>query len=587
MPAAVMPAPGTNAPLLQQVIQQQMQLMAQQLALLSGVQPAAPQTDTTPPAAPAPTATAAADAASATDDAGVQRYDVKKAFGAIARIHTQASPLTERQRARLDAFMRRYVERTAKSRAYTEQHRAHLADPRVVNGFRPMIKDIVYQIVVARSKGSHLWDLDGNDYVDVLSGFGMSLFGWQPDFVLDAVRRQLDDGYDIGPQHPLAGPVAELVCELTGFDRAGLCNTGSEAVMAAVRIARTVTGRSTVVLFTGSYHGTFDEVLVRSGREHKGIPAAPGIMRGMFGDVRVLDYGTPEALAFIRAHADDLAAVLVEPVQSRRPEFQPVDFLKDVRAITEQSGTCLIFDEVITGFRCALGGAQQVFGVRADLASYGKVIGGGMPIGVIAGKREFMDALDGGAWQYGDDSIPSVGVTYFAGTFVRHPLALAAAHASLTHLKQQGPALQQRLNAATTALADELSAFCREHGAPLEIRHFASLWRVAWLEDHPLQDLLFAMMRSRGVHILDNFPCFLTTAHSEADIAHIAGAFKDSVRELQESEFLPRHKSPVSVVFDAAKPPVPGARLGKDPSGKPAWFVPNPDDPAKYLKVGA
>ncbi|MHB9051482.1 MAG: aminotransferase class III-fold pyridoxal phosphate-dependent enzyme, partial [Thiomonas delicata] len=317
------------------------------------------------------------------------------------------------------------------------------------------------------------------------------------------------------------------------------------------------------------------------------IPASPGIMRGMFGDVRVLDYGTPEALAFIRAHADDLAAVLVEPVQSRRPEFQPVDFLKDVRAITEQSGTCLIFDEVITGFRCALGGAQQVFGVRADLASYGKVIGGGMPIGVIAGKREFMDALDGGAWQYGDDSIPSVGVTYFAGTFVRHPLALAAAHASLTHLKQQGPALQQRLNAATTALADELSAFCREHGAPLEIRHFASLWRVAWLEDHPLQDLLFAMMRSRGVHILDNFPCFLTTAHSEADIAHIAGAFKDSVRELQESEFLPRHKSPVSVVFDAAKPPVPGARLGKDPSGKPAWFVPNPDDPAKYLKVGA
>ena len=587
MPAAVMPAPGTNAPLLQQVIQQQMQLMAQQLALLSGVQPAAPQADTTPPAAPAPTAMAAADAASATDDAGVQRYDVKKAFGAIARIHTQASPLTERQRARLDAFMRRYVERTAKSRAYTEQHRAHLADPRVVNGFRPMIKDIVYQIVVARSKGSHLWDLDGNDYVDVLSGFGMSLFGWQPDFVLDAVRRQLDDGYDIGPQHPLAGPVAELVCELTGFDRAGLCNTGSEAVMAAVRIARTVTGRSTVVLFTGSYHGTFDEVLVRSGREHKGIPAAPGIMRGMFGDVRVLDYGTPEALAFIRAHADDLAAVLVEPVQSRRPEFQPVDFLKDVRAITEQSGTCLIFDEVITGFRCALGGAQQVFGVRADLASYGKVIGGGMPIGVIAGKREFMDALDGGAWQYGDDSIPSVGVTYFAGTFVRHPLALAAAHASLTHLKQQGPALQQRLNAATTALADELSAFCREHGAPLEIRHFASLWRVAWLEDHPLQDLLFAMMRSRGVHILDNFPCFLTTAHSEADIAHITGAFKDSVRELQESEFLPRHKSPVSVVFDAAKPPVPGARLGKDPSGKPAWFVPNPDDPAKYLKVGA
>ncbi len=178
-------------------------------------------------------------------------------------------------------------------------------------------------------------------------------------------------------------------------------------------------------------------------------------------------------------------------------------------------------------------------------------------------------------------------MTYFAGTFVRHPLALVAAHASLQHLKQQGPALQETLNARTTALAEELSAFCREAGAPLEVRHFASLWRVAWLEDHPLQDLLFAMMRSRGVHILDNFPCFLTTAHTEADVRLIADAFRESVRELQESEFLPRHKSPVSVVFDATKPPVPGARLGKDAAGKPAWFVPNPEEPGKYLKVSA
>ncbi len=406
-----MPSAGAPASAVQQLIAQQMQLMAQQLALLGGtafaaappaIAATAPIAAPVAPATPSPANQAAVPVAppaeNPADEPDTQRYDVKKAFGAIARIHTQATPLTERQRARLAAFMRRYVERTAKSRAYTEHYRPHLADPRVVNGFRPMIKDITYQIVVERSKGAHLWDLDGNEYVDALNGFGMSLFGWQPDFVLDAVRQQLDDGYDIGPQHPLAGPVADLVCELTGFDRAGLCNTGSEAVMAAVRIARTVTGRSTVVLFSGSYHGTFDEVVVRPGKGGKGIPGAPGIMRGMFGDVRVLDYGTPESLEFIRANADDLAAVLVEPVQSRRPEFRPVDFLKEVRAITERSGTCLIFDEVITGFRSALGGAQQLFGIRADLASYGKVIGGGMPVGVIAGKRQFMDALDGGAW---------------------------------------------------------------------------------------------------------------------------------------------------------------------------------------------
>jgi glutamate-1-semialdehyde aminotransferase/malonyl CoA-acyl carrier protein transacylase len=591
-PAMAGTAPASN--LVQQVIAQQMQLMAHQLALLSGSAAAAvPMPLHVPAVAEAPVVSApdapaaAAVAPVAADEPVKVNYDVKKAFGAIARIHTQSSEVTGRQSTRLESFVRRYTERTRKSKDYTVQHRSALADPRVVNGFRPITKEITYQIVIERSKGSRMWDLDGNEYVDVLNGFGMNMFGWQPDFVQDAVRKQLDAGYEIGPQHPLAGEVADLICELTGFERAGLCNTGSEAVMAAVRIARTVTGRDTVVLFTGSYHGTFDEVLVRAGRGAKGIPAAPGIMPGVFGDVKVLDYGTPEALEFIRTNADDLAAVLVEPVQSRRPDFRPLEFLKEVRAITKRSGTCLIFDEVITGFRSHLGGAQALFGIRADLASYGKVIGGGFPVGVIAGTREYMDALDGGPWQYGDDSVPTVGVTYFAGTFVRHPLALAAAKASLLHLKERGNALQTELNDATAALADELSAFCREVGAPLEIRHFASLWRVSWFEDHPLQDLLFAMMRSRGIHILDNFPCFLTTAHTAADMRLIADAFKDSVRELQESEFLPRHKVPVSMVFDASKPPVAGARLGKDQDGKPSWFVPNPGAPGKYMKVNA
>ncbi len=578
----------SSAPLVQQVIQQQMQLMAQQLALLSGVPAQAAQSAPVPAAAPqTSTSTQASALPESKPDAAegsAQRYDVKKAFGAIARIHTQPSEVTERQKARLQAFMRRYVERTKKSKAYTVENRTHLADPRVVNGFRPMTKEITYQIVIERSRGSHMWDIDGNEYVDTLNGFGMNLFGWQPDFIQDAVRKQLDAGYEIGPQHPLAGDVAKLMCELTGFDRAGLCNTGSEAVMAAIRIARTVTGRSTVVLFTGSYHGTFDEVLVRAGRAAKGIPAAPGIMSGMFGDVRVLDYGTPESLEFIRENADDLAAVLVEPVQSRRPDFQPREFLKEVRAITEKSGTCLIFDEVITGFRAHLGGTQALFGIRADLASYGKVIGGGFPIGVVAGKRDFMDALDGGPWQYGDDSMPTVGVTYFAGTFVRHPLALAAAKASLEHLKAAGHDLQKQLSLSTAAMADELSAFCREVGAPLEIRHFSSLWRVSWQEDHPLQDLLFAMMRSRGVHILDNFPCFMTTAHTPQDIAIIKSAFKESVAELQESEFLPR-RAGASVLADTSNPPVPNAKLGRDKDGKPAWFVPDANAPGKFLKV--
>jgi glutamate-1-semialdehyde aminotransferase/acyl carrier protein len=592
-PAAAISAGSSS--LVQQVIAQQMQLMQQQLALLSAA-PTVPVSPVLPAPAveqPTPMASAAATASNTTPEPAAAeespvapKYDVKKAFGAIARIHTQSKEPTERQKARLAAFMRRYVERTQKSKAFTERNRAHMADPRVVNGFRPATKEITYQIVIERSKGSKLWDIDGNEYVDTLNGFGMNLFGWTPDFINEAVKKQLDLGYEIGPQHPLAADVTKLLCELTGFDRAGLCNTGSEAVMAALRIARTVTGRSTVVLFTGSYHGTFDEVLVRAGRNAKGMSAAPGVLQGMFGDVRVLDYGTPEALEFIRANAEDLAAVLVEPVQSRRPDFQPREFLREVRAITEKSETCLIFDEVITGFRCDLGGAQALFGIRADLATYGKVLGGGLPVGVIAGKRQYMDALDGGPWQYGDDSVPTVGVTYFAGTFVRHPLALAASKAALEYLKQDNNKLQTQLNLHTAAMADELSAFCREVGAPVEIRHFSSLWRVSWQEDHPLQDLLFAMMRSRGVHILDNFPCFMTTAHSQQDIATIKSAFKESIAEMQEAELLPRRAAP-KTVLDPSHPPAPDARLGRDKDGQPAWFVPDPNAQGKFTKYKA
>jgi acyl transferase domain-containing protein len=587
----------------QDVIQQQMLIMQQQLALLAAAATGTPMVAAAamPPqmspqtvAAAAPSVAAEAqpkpaDAPVQDEDAALAHttYDVKKAFGAIARIHSTHTELTERQRARLDAFMRRYIDRTRASKEYTQRHRDHLADPRVVNGFRPLLKEMIYQIVVNRSKGSKVWDLDGNEYVDALNGFGMNLFGWQPEFVIDAVRRQLDAGYEIGPQHPLAGEVAEQICEITGFDRAALCNTGSEAVMGTVRIARTVTGRDTLVIFTGSYHGIFDEVIVRGTKKLRSVPAAPGILRNTSENVLVLDYGTPESLAIIRERASTIAAVLVEPVQSRRPDFQPRDFLKELRAITADAGALLIFDEVVTGFRAHPRGAQAVFGIDADLASYGKVVGGGFPIGVIAGKRRYMDALDGGGWQYGDASIPTVGVTYFAGTFVRHPLALAAAHAVLDHLKTAGPALQERLNTRTALLMDELNAFCAGVGAPIKLVHFASVWKTGFTEDHPLQDLLFAMMRSRGVHVLDNFPCFFTTAHTEQDFVAIAKAFKESVLEMQEAEFLPRRKNVEALAFDASRPPVTGARLGKDPDGNPAWFVPNPDAPGKYMRVNA
>lgn len=527
------------------------------------------------------------DAAATRSPSAPIRYDVAQAFGAIARIDHRASSLTDRQRARLAAFIRRYVARTARSKTHAAAHRARLADPRVVSGFRPEMKEITYQIVVERSKGSRLWDLDGNEYVDALAGFGMCLFGWQPAFVQEAVRRQLERGYEIGPMHPTAAVVAELVCELSGCERAALVNTGSEAVMGAIRMARTATARGRIVAFAGSYHGTFDEVLVRNGRDGRAVPAVPGVMPTMFGEITILEYGSDAALDAIRSGADDIAAVLVEPVQSRRPEHQPREFLQRLRALTDERDICLIFDEVITGFRTDLGGAQRIFDVRADLVTYGKVIGGGMPIGVIAGNARFMGAIDGGEWRYGDDSAPSADITYLAGTFVRHPLALAAAQASLEHLRDAGPALQETLNARVAAMVARMNGAARARGAPVEVRHFASMWRIAFTEEHPWQMLLFAMMRSRGIHILDGFPCYGTTAHTVEDFAAIADAFEAALDEMQEGDFLPRRASVVAASAAPDVPPTREARLGRDEQGMPAWYVPDPTRPGQFVKYGA
>ncbi|RYD70830.1 MAG: aminotransferase class III-fold pyridoxal phosphate-dependent enzyme, partial [Sphingobacteriales bacterium] len=443
---------------------------------------------------------------------------IKKPFGAAARIEKQSAALNDTQAKYLADLTKRYNDKTKASKSYTQEHRPHMADPRVVSGFKPATKELVYSIVINKSKGSRVWDIDGNEYIDALNGFGSNMLGYQPDIIKNALLEQIEKGYEIGPQHELAGEVSKLICEFTNFDRAGLCNTGSEAVLGAMRIARTVTGRSTIVAFTGSYHGITDEVIVRGSKKLKTFPAAPGIMPEAVQNMLILDYGTEESLRIIEERANDIAAVLVEPVQSRRADFQPIDFLKKLRKITEESETVLIFDEVISGFRFHPAGVQGLFGIQADLGTYGKVAGGGISIGIIAGKKKYMDALDGGFWQFGDDSIPEVGVTYFAGTFVRHPLALATAKASLNYLKEMGPQLQENLNANGLYIANTINALCRKLNVPMYVAQFGSLWRIKFIEEYPYTELFFTLMRLKGIHVLEGFACFFTTAHTNSDI---------------------------------------------------------------------
>jgi glutamate-1-semialdehyde aminotransferase len=453
---------------------------------------------------------------------------------------------------------------------------------------------------VDRSSGCHLWDIDGNEYVDILNGFGSSMFGYMPDFIKQACHEQLEKSIDIGPQTPLAGEVTKLMCELTGHDRSAVCNTGSEAVLGAMRVARTVTGRSLIIAFSGSYHGINDEVIIRGSKSLRSFPAAPGIMPEAVQNMLILDYGTPESLQIIKERAHEAAAVLVEPVQSRRPEFRPVDFLQEVRRITKETGTALIFDEVITGYRMHPGGAQALFGIKADMGTYGKVFGGGMPIGGISGTREFMDALDGGHWQFGDSSVPEVGVTYFAGTFVRHPLTMAAAKASLQHMKDLGPALQERLTELTERLASEANRIFTSEKVPYWLVNFGSLFKIKYDDSIPYIELFFTLMRDKGVHVWDGFPCFLTEAHTEEDLSKVIKAIEDSIRELKAAGFLPEktfvlEKTNSTLngqatkaherVMVSSEPPVEGARLGLDQNGDAAWFVPDPDRSGKYLKM--
>jgi len=584
--AAQAPAAPGNPAL--DLIAQQIQMLASQLAVM--------QNGSAPQPAPAPiAATATATSSTLNGKSSIQfdltpeeQVEVKKPFGATARIEKQVQGLSDKQQTFLTRLTVRYNNKTQSSKDYTQKHREYMSDPRVVSGFRPLTKEIVYPIVVNRSKGSRVWDIDGNEYIDALNGFGSNFLGYQVDVLKKAVLQQVENGYEIGPQHELAGDVCRMIAQLTSFDRAAVCNTGSEAVLGAMRIARTVTGRTLIVAFAGSYHGINDEVIVRGTKKLKTVPAAPGIMPEVVQNMLILDYGTEDSLRIIRERAHELAAVMVEPVQSRRPDFQPVEFLKKVREITQESDTCLIFDEVISGFRMHPGGAQAMFGIKADLGTYGKVIGGGMPIGAIAGIKKYMDALDGGFWQYGDNSQPEAGVTYFAGTFVRHPLALAAGKASLEYMIEKGPSLQAGLNVMTKYLAAEMNAICEQEGLPFYIPSFGSLWKIKFKDELPYGELLFTLMREKGIHIWDLFPCFLTESHTKQDVDTIIAKFRESVYELIESGFLPTNKKPEPVKEEhnpLMVAPFPGARLGRDKDGNPGWFISDTNNPGKYLQV--
>ncbi|NET90275.1 MAG: aminotransferase class III-fold pyridoxal phosphate-dependent enzyme, partial [Kamptonema sp. SIO1D9] len=326
-------APETSAAPLsetatERIMAQQLQVMSQQLAILQGQKgtPSPPSGNRLNPSLP---------------DRQTVPQSPKQATAIAPSLSPPGQKLTRRQEQHLASLIERYTRKTRKSKQRAATSRPILADSRACAGFRPSIKEMLYPIVGERAAGAKFWDIDGNEYLDITMGFGVLLFGHNPPCIAEAMQNQLQQGLQIGPQSNLAADVARLISDLTGVERVCFCNSGTEAVMTALRLARTATGRRKIALFAGSYHGHFDGVLaVQQPGESTPVPLAPGISPNAIADVLVLEYDNPDTWERLYQHEQDLAAVLVEPVPSRRPDIQPQAFWKQLR---DQEGSNLEF----------------------------------------------------------------------------------------------------------------------------------------------------------------------------------------------------------------------------------------------------
>lgn len=501
-----------------------------------------------------------------------EKEELKKALGVVVQIETNAPELSEESYSFIQNLIERYHSKTAKSKAYMQEKRKHRAGIKMVNGFKSFTKELIYPIVTKLSKGTRLIDLDDNNYLDWLNGFGNTMFGYQPDFISKAINSQISEGIEIGTQHALAESVADRICRLTNNEQVGFCDTGSQAVLLAIKIARNVSERSLIVSFSGSNHGITNEGLIRTPKSGKSLPVPASILSEIDKQILVLEYGTDETLLVLAERANEIAGVLVEPIQISRPEFVPLEFLKSLRELTEQENICLIFDEFVTGFRSHIGGFQAMYDIKADLTTYGNVLGGGSSLGVIAGKSEWMDSLDGGFWENGNDSVPEIGVTYFAGTFFRHPLTLTTANAVLNYLEDKGSSLQDGLAHLANTLVDGMNRIFEKYNVPYHAVNFKGLWKIKVKKDFQYSELLFTMLRERNIHIWENIPCYVTDAHTIEDVHFTLSKLEEVIQLLVEKKIIAGDLFLASDQWMSQEnPPYEGAKISINDKGFPVW----------------
>jgi len=382
---------------------------------------------------------------------------------------------------------------------------------------------------IARGEGSHIFDVDGNEYIDYVGSWGPLLLGHRHPEILAALERALTIGTSFGAPTEQEVELAEAIADaVPSIEMVRLVNSGTEATMSAIRVARGFTSRDLIVKFEGCYHGHVDSLLVKagSGVATLGIADTQGVPKAFCDTTIALPFNSVDAVEqTFRAHGDRIAAVIVEPVVGNMGCVPPLPgYLEALREITARRGALLIFDEVMTGFRVAFGGAQQRYGIRPDLTTLGKVIGGGLPVGAYGGRRDIMQ------------KVAPVGPIYQAGTLSGNPLAVAAGLAMLRHLKAH-PEVYDRLEARAAELCASAPAEITVNRVGSMFTFFFTTGPVTDYESAKRSDTVrfgrfFRAMLERGIYLAPSQfeAAFLSAAHSPEDIQKTIAAGREAFR---------------------------------------------------------